>query len=300
MVENLREIEGDVNATMQRIEHDGALNVKGNIEPGSFIVATHDIHITGEVYNAKIKSIKGNISIDGGVKGPNSLIFTGEGDIATKLVYNATLKAENNVRIEEMIIDAHIVAKKCIFAEKSASFIEGGEIEAGRDIIVNTLGSDKHTTTIARISDFQQRELYSVLLRYQKDVDRIKEEMTQLEKFIEVIKLLGNKVVTLPLEKKQDLAMKVKRYNELNTELKGLETQMREITLRNRKAHEEKLDELERTIIVRNKIYSGVVVYIDKTKLQLQKNYSNVILYKRGIIIVGDYDNFMYRKKYAY
>ncbi len=296
MTGNLREIEGNVTADMQNIEHDGPIKVHGNVESGGFIVATYDVHVTGEVNNAKIKSIKGSVIVDGDIKGVSSLIVSAGGDIRTRSIYNSTLKAEHSIYVSGFAVDAHIVAKKSIFVEKADGMIEGGEIEAGFDILTNVAGNDQSLTTIMKISDFKQREIYAQLMSIQKEEKRISKEIENLEKFIEVIKILGKKVVTLPLEKKQDLAVKVQRYNELKSQLAGVKSQGEGLV----SEHKREDDELERTIIVKKKVFPGVVVFIDNAKLVIQHAYSNVILYKRGIIIVGDYDQFMHRKKYAY
>jgi uncharacterized protein (DUF342 family) len=296
MTGNLRVIEGNVTADMQNIEHDGALEVHGNVDSGGFILATGDVRVTGEINNAKIKSIKGAVVIDGDVKGVGSLIVSGGGDISVRSVYNATLKAESNVRVKVFEVDAHIVAKKSIFVETADGVIEGGEIEAGFDILSNFAGNDHNLATVLKISDFKQREIYARLMNVRKEEARISKEIENLEKFIEVIKILGKKVVALPMEKKQDLATKVQKYNELKNELATVKSQSQGLVVEHRKDE----DELERTIIVKKKIFPGVVVFIDDTKLLIQNSYSNVILYRRGIIIVGDYDQFMQRKKYAY
>lgn len=294
MVKNPREISGNVNHHMGRIEHDGSLTVHGDVESNSVIIATDDILIMGNVFNAKIKSLKGKIRIEGGVKGLSSIIHAQE-DISVKFVYNATLKSENNIIIKDISVDAHLITKKSVFAKDGSGTIEGGELEAGVDIIANNIGSTQGSTTLVKISNFKQRNLMSQILRIDNKIKEIETEISQLSKFIDIIKILGKKVVTLPLAKKQDLALKVKKFQQLTEEVEKIKSQKE---LLNTESKE--IDELERTVIVRNHIHQGVYVYIDESKLLIQHKYKNVILYKRGIIIIGDYDQFMHRKKYAY
>jgi uncharacterized protein (DUF342 family) len=295
MIENLREIAGNVSPEMKNIEHDGPLVVHGNVESGSFIVATGDIIIHGDVENSKIKSIKGHVVIDGGIRGVNSIVYANGGDVKTRFVYNGTIKSEGDVIIKDNAIDAHIIAKHSLFVFDGEGKIEGGETEAGIDIVANFIGNNTSAATVIKISDFKQRELFAVLSRIDFQIKEISDQMGNLEKFIEVIRLLGNKVITLPLEKKQDLALKVKKYNELKLQLDKFTGEKSKIVVEQKKE-----DELERAIIVKRTLFSGVYVYMDKAKLPIQHSYANVILYKRGIIIIGDYDKFMYRKKYAY
>ncbi|OHD56272.1 MAG: hypothetical protein A2Y33_00445 [Spirochaetes bacterium GWF1_51_8] len=295
MIQNLREIEGNVTAEMNHIEHDGPLTIKGDIESGSFIVATGDIHVIGEVQNSKVKSIKGNITIEAGIAGVNSIVYANGGEVRTKYVYNSTVKSETDIHIMESAIDAHLIAKRSLFVFDGEGKIEGGETEAGIDIVANLVGNNTGVSTVVKISDFKQRELFAQLTRLDYQIKEITDQMSHLEKFIEVIRLLGNKVITLPMEKKQDLALKVKKYNELKVQMEKLREERGKLSIEQKND-----DELERTIIVRQYLFSGVYVYMDKAKLPIQHTYSNVILYKRGIIIVGDYDKFMHRKKYSY
>lgn len=296
MTGNLREIQGNVTSDMSPIEHDGPVEIYGSVDSGSSVIATYDIHVTGEVNNAKIKSLKGSVIVDGDVKGVNALIVSSGGDVRVRSIYNATVKSEHCVYLKGFAVDANIVAKKSVFIESTDGGIEGGETEAGFDILTNVAGNTTAMPTVLRIADFKQRELYARLLAFQKEEAAISKEIENLEKFIEVIKILGKKVVTLPLEKKQDLAVKVQKYNELKVRLAAIKQQGEQLSVK----HREEADELERTIIVKHRIYAGVVVSIDNAQLAIQQTYSNVILYKRGIIIVGDYDQFMRRKKYAY
>lgn len=292
---NVREVHGNLPPD-SLIEHDGPLIVDGDITSGCQIVATGHIRVKGEVENAKVKSLRGDIRIDKGVRGVNAVIYAAEGAIQTEKAYNATLKASGDITIEKMAVDAHLVSKRCIFATTPEGRIDGGEAEAGHDIVVYAAGnSNNNASTIVRISDFKKREMFEKITSLVHEQEKLEKEITDLSKFIEVIKILGNKVVNLPFEKKQDLAMKVKLFNEKKVRLQEIKDQRAQI----RDEHRQE-DELERTIIIKGVVYSGVDVFIDDTHLAIQQRFQNVILYKRGIIIVGDYDKFMHRKKYAY
>lgn len=58
-------------------------------------------------------------------------------------------------------------------------------------------------------------------------------------------------------------------------------------------------DDLDRVIIAKQSIFGGVTVTIDRSVSLIQESYEKVILYKKGIIIVGNFDEFMNRKKFA-
>lgn len=292
MSSKLLEISGNVTSGTP-LQHDGPILIKGNVEGGSTIIAEHDIEINGDVNQAKIKSIHGAITVHGGVKGLVTQCIA-EKDITTGFVYNACLRSNNNVYIREIAMEAHIIAKNSIYMDQGQGMIEGGELEAGKDIIANVIGNEQKIPTTIRLTNFKQAEIYSKLSRYERESEALKKEIDETEKLIEVIKLLGNKVVMLPLAKKQDLVMKVKKFDTMQAQLAEIEIMKNQLF----QARQKQFD-LDRAVIIHQIIFNGVSVFIDSAKLIIQENFKKVILYKKGIIIIGDFDDFMRRKKYS-
>ena len=289
---NLLEISHNVTSQFS-IQHDGPINIKGNVDSGATIIAKDDIQIKGDVSQAIIKSINGSINIKGGLKGAGTHCLAGK-DISVHFVYNLTLRANNNIYVREIAMESHMTAKNSIYMDSGRGLIEGGEIEAGKDIVANVIGNDKSIPTTLRIINFKQAEIYSVLSRYEKEGEALKKEISETEKLIEVIRLLGNKVVMLPLEKKQDLVSKIKKFDTLQAELAELEIKKNQLF----QFRPEQYD-LDRAIIANQILFIGTAVYMDNAKLFIQENFKKVILYKKGIIIIGDFDDFMRRKKYS-
>ena len=139
----------------QNIEHIGSLLIKGNVDSYCVIIATGDIEVTGDVINSKIKSANGSIIIRGEVKGAVSQINACQ-DIIVKIAANAALKAGHNITIQESVIDAHLIAKNSIFLESNDGSIEGGETEAGKDIVSGIVGTLYKVPTLLKLSNFRQ------------------------------------------------------------------------------------------------------------------------------------------------
>ena len=186
------------------------------------------------------------------------------------------------------------MAKKSIHMEKGEGRIEGGEIEAGLEIIANMIGNPKKKVTSVKLTNFRQADLYGFLINYEKEYGDLSRQIGQLEKIIEVIRIIGARVTSLPLEKKQELALKVKQYNELLVKKSKLDEEKKSYL-----EAEKVNNELDRVIIAKQSIYGGVSVSIDRSTSLIQEEYENVILYKKGIIIIGNFDEFMNRKKFA-
>jgi hypothetical protein len=276
----------------QTVQYAGPVQIRGNVESGGLIIATGDIEIQGDVMNARVKSSGGSVTVRGVVKGVTTQVYAMQ-DVNARMVYNATIKSGRDIRVHDIAVDAHLVARNTVQLDKDDGVIEGGEIEAGVDILSGVVGNSHEATTVVKLTNFRQSELYNRLAALQREIMEATRQMSELEKYIEVIRILGNKVISLPPEKKQDLALRVKRYNEFKAKIAELEREAARIQEQN--ANE---DELDRTIIVRKEIHPGVYVYIDRAKLLVQERFKRVILYKKGIIIIGDYDEFMKRKKY--
>jgi len=75
----------------------------------------------------------------------------------------------------------------------------------------------------------RQKQLFSVSMNLKKAIEEKMAEMSKLEKVIEVIRLLGDKVTTLPQEKKQELALQSKRYMELKNEISEYNNKLQRI-----------------------------------------------------------------------
>ncbi len=257
------------------------------------IVSDQDIEIIGDTFNSKIKSLYGNVFVRGGIRGVSSNVFAGE-NVQAQYVQNASVKAYGDIIINDFVFDSRIMAKKSIHMEKGEGRIEGGEIEAGLEIIANMIGNPKKKVTSVKLTNFRQADLYGFLINYEKEYGDLSRQIGQLEKIIEVIRIIGARVTSLPLEKKQELALKVKQYNELLVKKSKLDEEKKSYL-----EAEKVNNELDRVIIAKQSIYGGVSVSIDRSTSLIQEEYENVILYKKGIIIIGNFDEFMNRKKFA-
>ncbi len=198
------------------------------------------------------------------------------------------------VTLQDYAMASRIMAKHSVSVEKGRGKIEGGEVEAGIGITANVVGSIENIPTTVKLTNFRQFDIYTLLMQLERELEAVTKEINNLQKIIEVIKILGDRVVQLPMEKKQELALKVKQYNELVMKKKDIEIKKERLIEENNN-----IDELERVIIIHDTLYPGVTATIDKVSNTIQEEYHKVILYKKGILIVGNFDEFMARKKFA-
>lgn len=289
----LREISRENTKMPQSIHHEGALLIRGNAENGSFIEATDDIQIDGDILNSKVRSINGSVFVKGGIKGPTAVVQAGK-DIEARLAHQSSLKAVRNIRLKKMAVEAQINAKNSVAIDQEEGLIDGGDIQAGKDIVANTIGGQNKAGTSVRLVNYGQTEAYAALLKREKETEEISKQIESLEKVIKVIRLLGDKVVMLPPEKKQDLAIQIKKYNELKGRLTGIDAEKQKI-----RDEKENARELDRAIIAKQTLREGVKVAIDNATLTIQKDFKNVILYRKGIVVIAEFDEYMRKKKYS-
>jgi len=293
MASNLLEISGNLSSEQQPIQHEGSILIKGNVENCNMVVASDDIEIKGDVINSKVRSIRGSIVVHGRINGENTFVYSAK-NIEALSVHLANLKAFHTITLQDSAVSSRIMAKHSVKVEKGRGKIEGGEVEAGMGILANIVGSIESIPTNIKLTNFRQFDIYTLLMQLERELETVTKEINNLQKIIEVIKLLGDRVVQLPMEKKQELALKVRQYNDLNLKKKDIETKKERLIEEN-----DNIDELERVIIIHDTLYPGVTATIDKVSNTIQEEYHNVILYKKGILIIGNFDEFMARKKFA-
>lgn len=291
MSPTLREISRDMTKIPQSIKHDGALLIRGNAEDGSFIEATDDIQVDGDILNSRVRSINGSVIVSGGIKGPTAVVQAGK-DIEASLAHRSTVKASRDVRLKKMSVDAQVSARQSVTVEREEGLIEGGDVLAGTEIVANTIGNRNKAATSVRLVNFRQSDQYSALRSIESDLAGLAGDLESLEKVIRVIRLLGDRVVQLPQEKKQELAVRIKKYNELKEKSGRLEAEKKKLSEMAAGG-----SELDRSIIARKTLHEGVKASIDNAVLNVQKDYQNVILYRKGIIVIAEYDEYMKKKK---
>lgn len=262
------------------VQHIGNLSILGDVHPGRKVEATGNVTIYGNVENAKVLSLEGDVKIHGVVEGELSEVRAGK-NVEVKVVKRrAKIKAKGRIILHEEAWEAELNAREKILAPTAR--IAGGKACAEEEIEVRILGSPDRTPTEARLENFSQKELFEKMMTIEHDMRETLDRMQKLERTIELVKLLGERVKTLPPEKKMALAMEIKEYQNLRKRLQELQAQNEELTMKAKTFSEKK-----RNIKVYDTVYPGVKVVIDSSSLVVNQTYKKVNFYKSGIIIVG-------------
>ena len=180
-------VPADVDTSTGDIVYEGNVVVTGNVRTGFSIRAKGDVEVKGVVEGAEI-SAGGNIVLARGIQGMNRGKLEAGGDIVTKFIESATVKAKGTVR-SGSILHSVVDAGDAIICEGKKAFVIGGSLTALHEISVKSIGNRVGTITKVKIG----AEL-SVLENLQEMEKEYLENKAELEKSRQVLALFKKKV----------------------------------------------------------------------------------------------------------
>jgi uncharacterized protein (DUF342 family) len=276
---------------------DGIINISGScLIKGSVLNAdvrvTEDLKIEGTVIGSKVLSSGGNISISQGIEGKECEV-NAFGDIRASYISGGSVKSVNgSIYIKNRVLNSSIFARNLVHVNTGAGIISKSRVEAGIEILANSLGSIEKDETIVVLNNLRQQEMFELVLIYEQKLKEKLRKLQKLSKVIKIIQLLGERIVSLPASKKAELALQVKEFKELKSEIAQTNAEKEKVIKRNRE-----LKMYTRAIIVNDTVNPNVEVIIDKLKHKVTRTFKKVIFYKTGIIIMGDLDQFKLRQR---
>ncbi len=284
-------IQNDIEAKHGVIKHNGSVVINGSVLGGTLQVSG-DIVIEGAIIDGNVTTSGGNITIRQGIEGETTQVRA-FGDIRTDYCHGGNVQSKNgSIYIKSLVTNSKLDARNLVHCDLGEGVIERSTVKAGIEIIVNRLGNTKHSTTYVNLSNERQQEMFELMLVYEQKLKDKKKRLEKLNKIIRIVRLLGEKVVALPPQKKEQLAIKVKEYNKIKNEIVQTNEEKRKVIQQNKD-----LKKYTRAIIVRGKVHPQVQVMIDKLKHKVVNTFEKVIFYKTGIIIMGDLDEFKLRQR---
>jgi uncharacterized protein (DUF342 family) len=148
-VANTFEVPANVDASTGDIIYEGNVKVKGNIITGYTVQAKGDIIVDGVVEGATLIA-GGHIILKRGMQGMSRGKMEADGNIITKFIENATVKAGGYITTEA-ILHSKVSAQGDITVGGKKGFVTGGEIRSTSCIIVKTAGSTMGTHTLLEV-----------------------------------------------------------------------------------------------------------------------------------------------------
>ncbi len=283
--------EGDISGSS--FSFPGRVGITGSVRAGAVVHAGGDIVIRGSVEAGLVESSGGGVYIDGEIHGPGAVVRA-FGDVKARVIRDAEVESLASVYVPDMIFRSAVRARNLIEMKDGDGIVEASYAEAGMEITIRSAGSvssGMDPTTLV-LENFRQKELFELSMIYEQRLTQKTARIAELEKVISVIRILGGRIVNLDPAKKADLALKVKEYQELKQQVVEI-LRERDLVVVEREKSGGKM----RSITSSGDVFSGVEVRIDNARVVVNRRYKNVIFYKSGIVIIGDLDAFMQRKR---
>jgi uncharacterized protein (DUF342 family) len=181
------EVNGDVDFSVGNINFTGSVIIKGAVREGFNVVATGDIEIKEVVEGAHVES-SGNIVIFGGVRGMGKGQIVASGSIQLGFVDQANIRSRADIKVKNAILHSNVTAQGSVTVMGGQkSQIAGGKIQAGAEVICQTLGSEMGTKTdvVVGIPPEQaerRKELQTLLSHRKEEFEKLEANLGFLKK----------------------------------------------------------------------------------------------------------------------
>ncbi|MBB6062965.1 hypothetical protein HNP65_001428 [Thermosipho japonicus] len=274
------EIKGDVDYSIGNIDFPGEVVITGDVKPGFVVRSKKDIKVEGIIEAATVISLEGNIIVSG-IKGRDKGIVKCSKDLIVRFAENANLEAKNLI-FKDLLNNCNVKVSESIIAENGRGVIVGGEYIAGVKIEAEEIGSEMGIPTHLEVGIPPHLLEERKLLHTQIMLD--KQNAEKLMKIVKQYKLLKEKKVDIPNDKKQ-------LFVKATTTLLNIKEQLEK--------NKKRLDEIEEMInkikvdakvVARKVIYPGVEIMLQGLKYYINKPLTKAVLrIENDNIIVGGY-----------
>lgn len=177
----------EVKITDKKINYDGVVFVKGDVNSGSVINATGDVIIGGHLESSLIES-GGNIIVAGGATCPVRGSIFARGDVTAKFFDGAVIKGKN-IR-SNYFINCHIESKGEIKTYGRQGMIYGGAAYSLEGIESALIGNKTGAKTVITLG--ANTALLAEVNNLQKEISRETEDLKTLSKEKDRLQELGS------------------------------------------------------------------------------------------------------------
>lgn len=264
----------DVDASTGDIEYNGNIEVKGCVRSGFSLKADGNIMVNGVVEGATLIA-DGDIILKCGIQGMGKGVLETKGNIVTKFIENAQVKAGGNITAEA-ILHSRVAAQDSILVTGKKGFITGGKVSALKLIEAKTIGSVMGTDTTVAVGTNPEDKARAQ--QCQIEITRLGKEIARIEpvvqKYMSILKLGGK----LPADKLLQTRQLIAQYQTLKNEYDNYEAELY-------KTFEKEESDKEARICVKDKAYPGVKIVISDALYMVKDIEQYCQFKKKGIDI---------------
>lgn len=265
------EIKGDVDFNTGNIKYPGNVIVYGNVKNNFEIEASGDVEIFG--------TLEGSVKTEGNLQVKNGIVrgrVLASGNVFTRYIENGHVQSKMSIIVTEAVMHSDIKAVQKVTVSGKKGLLVGGSCSAGDEIKAKNIGSNLGTLTTLEVGILPEaRQEYKEL---SKKLNTLLEDFEKNNKIIKTLQEMKQKYGELSVGKK-DIFMKSSRLQyQMNQEIEEL--QKRKIELENMFISME-----QARIIVENKLYSGITIYMGKSVYNVYDEMKKVMFFRDGIDI---------------
>jgi len=248
------------------IDYNGILIIKGDIKSGFTVKVDGNLEIGGVVEDAHIECT-GKVIMKKGFLGSGKGILKAQGDVILKYCENQTIQSEGMITAEALL-HSQVEATKKVIVKGSKGLIVGGSTMALEGIEAKNVGNIHYSKTELTVG---------VKTETRKRLEEIEDNLQKNE---ENLKNLKNAIVTIVKSDKTKGGIspeKKKLMKKMQDIINSIQV-VQENYNREKAKIEQELEEFSQVkIIVKDKVYPGVKIYIQNKKTSIKKELPGTI-----------------------
>lgn len=265
------EVNRSIDLSTGNIDFNGTVIINGDVPNGYTIKAKEDVQIYGLVEAANIEA-GGSITIKEGVSALGKGKIKAGLDIHIGYINQGNLEAGRDIIVNNSIFHSVIVAKERVYCQSGN--IIGGNLSAGKEIIGKDFGNRMSTKTVIYLG--MEQKILKKHNHYIKEIEEMKGQIEKLKTIGDKIEYIQNK---RPLTEKEKLLLNKKEQSleNLSLKLSELYNEYKQLSIKN-------VDENDSlNLVARGTIYPNVDIIVGKYSYSIKEEHQNVsVLFLNG------------------
>jgi uncharacterized protein (DUF342 family) len=181
------EVKGDVDFGVGNIDFTGSVKILGAVREGFAVVASGNIDIREMVEGAHVESAS-DVLIHGGIRGMGKGRIIAAGKIVAGFVDQAYMRSRADIEVKNSIFHSDVAAQRNVTVlGGQKSQIAGGKVQAGVEVVCQTLGSEMGTKTeiVVGVPPDQaerRKELQVLIGQHVENIEKLEASLGYLKK----------------------------------------------------------------------------------------------------------------------
>ncbi len=272
-------VDGDVDLNVGNIDFIGSVLVKGSVLDGFEIKAKGNLEVEKSLGSSNVE-VTGDVLVKGGILGKDSGLVKASGNVEAKFIENGNIEAKKDIVVHKAVMHSNLKATR-ILVKEGKGLIVGGTIKAQDLVNCITLGS--HLATKTNVIIGIKEKILKRMEEIDAEVAKIYDDIEKVQEAVDSLENIKKRLERLPDDKEDKL-----------TKFKLLVSQLEEKSeklMEERDALEEEMEAGHSgKLKVRDIIFPGVTITIRKGVMQVKDEIKfSTVLYDEGYLKINPY-----------